>query len=86
MIELYQKFTEKFGHRVQIIKAIEEMSELQKELCKYLLTGTGNLTAITEEITDVTIMLDQLKQIFAISEEMINHVRDFKHKRMEGML
>ena len=34
----------------------------------------------------VTIMLDQLKQLFAISEEMVKHVRDLKHKRMETLL
>ena len=45
-----------------MIKAIEEMSELQKELCKTLI-GKENRDSLIEEIADVQIMLDQLKLI-----------------------
>lgn len=63
----------KWGNALQITVAIEELSELQKALCKYLrcLTTDGEgeklyLTeaAIKEEIADVSIMLNQLELIF----------------------
>jgi len=90
MIELYQKFTEKFGERKQIVKCIEELSELQKVLCKYLLidvTSNNELYhQLYDEIADVEITIEQMKSIFAIEESEIQNIKDFKHKRMEGML
>lgn len=57
-----------FGEDVQIIKAIEEMAELTKALCKLRTNPPGpELRAIREnaieEIGDVQIMLDQLRLI-----------------------
>lgn len=34
--ELYERAREVYGEETQIIVALEELSELQKELCKYL--------------------------------------------------
>lgn len=56
-----------FGSKWQDMKAIEEMSELQKELCKDL-GGQGNTDHIIEEIADVQIMLNQLMIIYGIQE------------------
>jgi len=64
-MELYQQALEKWGAELQITTAIEEMSELIKELCHYLRPNRKyNVEAISEEIADVEIMLEQLK--FAI--------------------
>lgn len=52
-----------FGEKAQKLKAIEEMSELSKELCKNIYDAK-NHEQITEEMADVQIMLDQLKIIF----------------------
>ena len=52
-----------YGKELQTIVAIEEMSELTKELCKQL-RGRDNLEAIAEEIADVQIMLEQLQIMF----------------------
>lgn len=62
-----KKIIDYYGEEKQIIKAIEEMSELQKELCKKLL-GKSNIYSLTEEIADVQIMLDQLKLIVGDTE------------------
>lgn len=48
-----------FGYSHQATKAIEEMSELTKELCKEK-DGQKNEQQIAEEIADVLITLDQL--------------------------
>ncbi len=53
----------KWGYRPQVIVAIEELSELQKELTKWL-RGKGNRDGLMEEMADVSIMLNQLQLIF----------------------
>ena len=45
-----------YGPRLQTLVAIEEMSELQKELVKHE-RGADNVPHIAEEIADVQIML-----------------------------
>lgn len=65
--ELYKKAINKWGERAQIIKAIEEMSELIKELCKSM-GGTFHHDKIVEEIADVEIMIEQMKLIFTDSQ------------------
>ena len=62
-----KKIIDYYGEEKQMIKAIEEMSELQKELCKTLI-GKENRDSLIEEIADVQIMLDQLKLIVSDTE------------------
>ena len=52
-----------YGAVMQITVAFEEMSEVQKELCKHL-RGRGSHENIAEEIADVEIMLEQMKMLF----------------------
>lgn len=69
-----------YGAKNQIIVAIEELAELQKELCKFLRDNkTDN---IAEEIADVTIMLDQMIMLFS-SQETIESWRKSKLERLE---
>ena len=75
----YKKLIEKFGAKNQIIVAIEELSELQKELCKYLRDKT-NIRNISEEIADVEIMLEQLKLIFE-NETPVSIEKEYKLAR-----
>lgn len=58
----------------QFLVAIEEMSELQKELCKVFRSKT-NIEAIEEEIADVQIMLWQLEMVFG-EDRIEKHVND----------
>ncbi|MDT3387233.1 MAG: hypothetical protein LIR46_05645 [Bacteroidota bacterium] len=52
-----------YGIQAQIIKAIEEMAELTKELCKD--GGVGDrVDLIAEEMADVEIMLEQLRYVY----------------------
>jgi UDP-N-acetylmuramyl tripeptide synthase len=67
--QIYKQILSQFGNTMQTIVAIEEMSELQKALAKYLRglqyhDFADILADIREEIADVQIMLDQLKMIF----------------------
>ena len=56
-----------FGANCQLVVALEEMSELQKEICKAL-RGDIHPAHLAEELADATIMLEQLRLIFSINE------------------
>jgi len=73
-----------FGKDNQCRIAIEEMSELTKELCKNF-RGASNTDAIAEEIADVEIMLEQLRFIFDCTDKVIEW-QNFKLRRLEMML
>lgn len=69
----------------QLIVAIEELSELQKELCKSL-RGKTNKENITEEIADVLIMIKQLQIYFNIDKKDIKKMIYEKLKRTKERL
>ena len=54
---------EAYGGEAQMKMLLEEMSELQKEICKHW-RGRQNLQEIAEEMADVQIMLDQMTLYF----------------------
>ena len=60
---LYQRALAVYGKKMQITVAIEEMSELQKALCKHI-RGMNVSVNVAEEMADVYIMLEQLTGIF----------------------
>lgn len=66
-----------YGRINQIIKCIEEMSELTQALTKYLGGETDN---ITEEIADVEIMLEQMRFIFD-KDGIVDRTKSFKRLR-----
>lgn len=70
-----------FGAENQLNVAIEEMSELTKELCKYK-RGLGNAEAIAEELADVRIMLDQIEMLFPEIPRMVRRQRRRKLERL----
>ena len=82
----YQKFLQVWGEDAQIMMAIEEMSELTKELCKYLRYKNFNeesvekvVPNINEEIADVLNCIEQLEIMF--DSEKINEIRKAKIER-----
>lgn len=68
-----------YGKDSQVLIAIEEMSELTKELCKYF-RRYDRKTEIIEEIADAEIMIEQLKCLFDIHTEVSNEI-DYKLER-----
>ncbi len=61
--QLYHEAVRKWGMNAQLIVAIEEMAELTKELVKQMRATNNNMV---EEIADVEIMLEQVKQMFSL--------------------
>lgn len=71
---------EKWGTQSQIIMVFEEMSELQKELCKNA-RDADNIEHIAEKIADVQIMLEQMIILYKCEQEVIN----IKKKKLERL-
>ena len=81
---LYKELIAKYG-MLQLVVVIEELSELQKELCKSLRDKT-NIDNIIEEIADVEIMLEQLKLYFKIDNNKIDNIKSEKLNRTKERL
>lgn len=77
---VYQAAIDKWGAFMQTVVAIEELSELQKELCKSI-RGTADKNHIAEEIADVEIMLEQLKLLYGV-RDTVNAWRKLKLDRL----
>lgn len=73
-----------FGGMKQVMKAVEELSELQKELCKYF-SSEEDKDHIAEEIADVRIMLDQMAMLFDVERDELEW-REQKLERLAGRL
>lgn len=89
--ETMHKAINTYGVENQIIKTVEELSELSQALCKFLSkpyteSDRTILDNIYEEIADVEIMLEQCKMIFYESEDKINDYKKEKIKRLERRL
>lgn len=67
--ELYDRLLKLNGQEYQVTVAIEELSELQKELTKYL-RSKADIEHIAEEMADCEIVLEQLKKYFNLSKEV----------------
>ena len=78
--EICRAALEAFGERAQMTMAIEEMSELAKELCKRC-RGRDNVEAIAEEVADVEIMLQQLVMLF----DCAGQVETFRRYKLERL-
>ncbi len=75
---------DKYGVDMQLNVAIEELSELTKELCKYK-RGYKNQNEIAEEIADVYITLKQCEIIFVNHYEVVSWINK-KIERLEQNL
>lgn len=80
-MQLYKQLIKSFGTKHQILIAIEELSELQKELIKYL-RNKDNQDHISEEMADVYIMLYQLRLIFKNDKKIDQYIKK-KTKRTQ---
>lgn len=81
--KLYKDLIDKYGEK-QVIVAIEELSELQKELCKNL-RGRKNKVALIEEIADVLIMVEQMIVYFEIAELDVITIKQVKLERTQRL-
>lgn len=70
--ELLNAAVAKYGEAILIVLAIEELSELQTELCHHL---RGRGSNVTEEMADTILMLRQLENIFDNYQQVDRYVQ-----------
>lgn len=83
--DVIQKAIDTYGKDAQLWMVIEEMSELSKEICKFK-RGKDNFLEIADEMADVYIMLEQLKKLCAVPQDLIQQRIDFKFDRLRKRL
>lgn len=81
---VYKLALEKWGRQAQLGMAIEEMAELIQAINKFS-RGKVSVDSISEEIADVEIMMEQLKEIFA-NKTYVNLVKIKKINRLKELL
>lgn len=80
-LQTYTNALIQYGDKNQMVVALEELSECQKEICKFL-RGCGNLDHLAEEIADATIMLEQMRYIFCVND-LVSEKMDRKISRLD---
>lgn len=83
-LQTYTNALIQFGKANQLIVALEELSEVQKEICK-VMRGQTSLDHLAEEIADATIMLEQVREIFSIND-LVCEAMDEKIIRLDRKL
>lgn len=77
---------QQFGFDKQALVAVEELSELQKEILKSVNRRQNNRDHLKEELVDVLIMLRQLILIYDFTDKELNAVANEKIERLKGYL
>lgn len=80
--DLVEIIVEKYGTKLQDVILIEELSELQKEMTKYI-RGKGVLSHMTEEIAHCLISIDVAMYIHGISESDVKKEIDKKREKIK---
>ncbi len=82
---IFEQAIETFGKDMQLNVAVEELSELIKEICKSK-RGRDNRDNIIEEMADCYIMLEQLEIIFDLKPAEILMAIDQKLTRLKNRI
>lgn len=72
------------GDRHQMVVAVEELSEAQKEICK-VMRGGEDFRHLAEEIADARICLEQMAMIFHL-EDAVDEIMEAKVERLDERL
>ena len=82
MREICSAAVDRFGPKDQILKAIEELAELQRALARYSAKwmDTRSSDNVHEEIADVGIMIAQLRLMFDANE-----IDDWTDSKLESL-
>lgn len=83
-VQVYANALNHYGEENQLTVALEELSECQKEICKFM-RGYGNAGCLAEEVADSLIMLEQVVYIFGL-DEMVSQEVDRKVQRLEDRI
>ena len=73
------------GEHKQILKALEEMAELQTAIL-HAINGKGSVSHVREEIADVAVCLEYLKIIFNLTDGELAERAEGKLERELGRI
>ena len=79
--DLYKAAELTFGRTLQMVVAIEELSELQQQICK-IIRGLADSAHLAEEIADVFVTTEELVVMMNISERDLLRVKTRKQHRL----
>ena len=85
-MDIITRLINKYGKPAQVLQAIEEMTELEKELLKNINRGQNNRKEILEEYVDVLFMLEQIKEIYSLRDEEIEQQYVLKMEKVKEYL
>jgi hypothetical protein len=85
MNEIYMQAVMKFGVKNQLLKAIEELTELSLEIC-HSSCDRMNRENIIEEMADVHIMMEQMRIIFEVQDVELIKAKTKKLVRLQKLL
>ena len=85
MEKIFAKTIVKNGIKLQSVIAMEECSELTKDISKFI-RGKGIKDNLVEEMADVLIVIEQLKMMYAISPQELGEMVDKKVNRLKERL
>ena len=81
-LEKIEQILRRYGCKAQLVKAAEELAELQLILLQdHNKNFIYDVTEIYEELADVYIMLEQIKLIYCINESELNGEIEYKLNR-----
>lgn len=87
--ELYRRIMNEYGITIQESVWVEELAELQQALSKYI-RGRYSIGNIAEEVADVEICLEQIKQYMDIDdfvkEKKGQKIERIKERLRDGIL
>ena len=67
-----------YGIKNQQRKLAEEVFELQEAITQYESTNLNDKEHIAEELTDVIVLVSQIKEYYGISDAQLGKIMDFK--------
>ena len=79
--QIYWAALNKWGLLTQLVVALEELSECQKEICK-LMRGNANMSHLAEEIADTRLCLEQLCLFYGLKDEVAKY-KETKLQRLK---
>lgn len=77
---IVSKTIDTYGNGLQLIICMEELSELTQAISKEM-RGKGNRINTIEEVADVLICIEIIKQVFGITNKDINAWIEYKQNR-----
>lgn len=83
--EIVSKSLDTYGNGIQLVVCMEELSELTQAISKEK-RGKGSRDNLIEEMADVMICMEILKQVYGISDnEIQNYVCQKQNRCIERM-